>query len=48
VSIALVAFIGVVSGCVTLQMFSVDLPGESAILRAAEPLRIVNSYGLLP
>jgi hypothetical protein len=46
VSIALVAFIGVVSGCVTLQMFSVDLPGESAILRAAEPLRIVNSYGL--
>jgi lipase maturation factor 1 len=46
VSIALVAFIGVVSGCVTLQMFSVDLPGESAVLRLAEPLRIVNSYGL--
>jgi hypothetical protein len=46
VSIALVAFIGVVSGCVTLQMFSVDLPGESAVLRAVEPLRIVNSYGL--
>jgi hypothetical protein len=45
-SIALVAFIGVVSGCVTLQMFSVDLPGESAVLRLAEPLRIVNSYGL--
>jgi hypothetical protein len=46
VDIALVAFIGIVSGCVTLQMFSVDMPGESAVLRAAEPLRIVNSYGL--
>jgi hypothetical protein len=46
VSVALAAFIGVVSGCVTLQMFSVDLPGESAVLRAVEPLRIVNSYGL--
>jgi hypothetical protein len=46
VSIALAAFIGVVSGCVTLQIFSVDLPGESTVLRLAEPLRIVNSYGL--
>jgi lipase maturation factor 1 len=46
VSIALVAFIGIVSGCVTLQIFSVDVPGESAVLRAVEPLRIVNSYGL--
>jgi lipase maturation factor 1 len=46
VDIALVAFIGVVSGSVTLQIFNVDLPGQSAILRAAEPLRIVNSYGL--
>jgi hypothetical protein len=46
VDIALVAFIGIVSGCVTLQMFSVDMPGEGAVLRAAEPLRIVNSYGL--
>jgi hypothetical protein len=46
VSIALVAFIGIVSGCVTLQMFSLDVPGESAVLRAVEPLRIVNSYGL--
>ena len=46
VDIALVAFIGVVSGCVTLQIFSVDAPGESAVLRAVEPLRIVNSYGL--
>jgi hypothetical protein len=46
VSIALAAFIGIVSACVTLQIFSVDLPGESAILRAVEPLRIVNSYGL--
>jgi len=46
VSIALIAFIGIVSGCVTLQMFSVDIPGESALLRTVEPLRIVNSYGL--
>jgi hypothetical protein len=46
VSIALAAFIGVVSAFVTLQVFSVDLPGEAAVLRAAEPLRIVNSYGL--
>jgi hypothetical protein len=46
VSIALIAFIGIVSGCVTLQMFSVDIPGESAVLRTVEPLRIVNSYGL--
>jgi lipase maturation factor 1 len=46
VSITLAAFIGIVSGCITLQMFSVNLPGESAVLRAAEPLRIVNSYGL--
>jgi hypothetical protein len=46
VSVALAAFVGVVSGCITLRMFSVDLPGESAVLHAAEPLRIVNSYGL--
>jgi Lipase maturation factor len=46
VSVALAAFIGVVTGCVTLQIFSVELPGENAVLRAVEPLRIVNSYGL--
>ena len=47
VSIALAAFIGIVSGCLTLQLFSFRPPAvEAAILRWAEPLRIVNSYGL--
>jgi len=46
VSVALAFFLGVVSGYVTLQMFSLELPGEDAVLHAMEPWRIVNSYGL--
>ena len=47
VNVGLTAVIGILSGLVCLQLFSVPLPavGE-AILRAADPLRIVNSYGL--
>ena len=47
VSIALVAFIGVVSGLLCLELFSVELPPAGAeILHAVGPLRLVNSYGL--
>jgi hypothetical protein len=47
VSMALAAFIGVVSGLVCLELFSAPLPpGGAAILHAVAPLRIVNSYGL--
>ena len=46
ISIALAAFIGVVSGCLTLQLFSIRPPGAEALLRWVEPLRIVNTYGL--
>jgi hypothetical protein len=45
--IGLAAFIGVVSGMLCLDLFSVPLPpGGSEILHAVAPLRIVNSYGL--
>jgi hypothetical protein len=47
VSIALAIFIGVLSGLLCLELFSVDLPpGGSEILRVFAPLRLVNSYGL--
>jgi lipase maturation factor 1 len=47
VSIALVAFIGVTTGLLFLELFSVDLPpGGGEILRVVEPFRIVNTYGL--
>jgi hypothetical protein len=47
VTIGLTVVIGVLSGLTCLQLFSVPLPpGGEAILRAADPLRIVNSYGL--
>ena len=47
VSVALAAFIGVVSGLVCLELFSVGLPpGGAELLREVEPLRLVNSYGL--
>jgi hypothetical protein len=46
VSAALALFIGMVSGCLTLELFSMRSPGTAAILQWAEPLRIVNSYGL--
>jgi len=46
-SIGLAVFIGVVSGLLCLELFSVDLPpGGAQILHAVSPLRIVNSYGL--
>jgi hypothetical protein len=47
VSYPLAALIGALSGLVCLQLFSVPLPpAGDTILRAADPLRIVNSYGL--
>jgi lipase maturation factor 1 len=47
VSVALVAFIGVTSGLLFLELFGADLPpGGNAILHVTSPLRIVNSYGL--
>jgi hypothetical protein len=46
-SVLLAAFIGVVSGLLCLELFSVDLPpGGAEILHAVAPLRLVNSYGL--
>jgi hypothetical protein len=46
-SIALAAFIGVSSGLVMLQLFSVRLPpGGAQFQSLIEPLRIVNTYGL--
>ena len=47
VSVALAAFIGIVSLLLFLELFSVGLPpGGAAILHWTAPLRIVNSYGL--
>jgi len=47
VSVALVAFIGVTTGLLFLELFSVELPpGGGEILRVVEPFRIVNTYGL--
>ena len=47
VAIALTALIGVLSGLLCLQLFSLPLPpGGETVLRIAEPLRMVNSYGL--
>jgi len=47
VTVALAALIGVLSGLLCLQLFSVPLPaGGDTVLRIADPLRIVNSYGL--
>jgi lipase maturation factor 1 len=47
VAIALVAVIGVVSGLLCLQLFSLPLPpGAGAILQFADSWRLVNSYGL--
>jgi lipase maturation factor 1 len=47
VSAALVGFIGVTTGLLFLDLFTVNLPpGGGAILHAISPLRIVNSYGL--
>jgi hypothetical protein len=47
VSAALVTFIGIVSGLLCLELFSVGLPpGGAEILHFVDPLRLVNSYGL--
>jgi hypothetical protein len=47
VTIGLAVVIGVLSGLTCFQLFSLPLPpGSGAVLRAADPLRIVNSYGL--
>jgi hypothetical protein len=47
VTVGLAALIGVLSGLVCLQLFSAPLPpGGETVLRVADPLRIVNSYGL--
>jgi lipase maturation factor 1 len=47
VSAALAVFIGVVSGLLCLAQFSLPLPpGGGAVLHLAEPLHLVNSYGL--
>jgi hypothetical protein len=47
VTIAVAVVIGVLSGLSCLQLFSIPLPpGGETVLRTADPLRIVNSYGL--
>jgi lipase maturation factor 1 len=47
VSVALIAFIGVTSGLLVLDLFTVNLPpGGNAVLHTIAPLRIVNTYGL--
>ncbi len=46
VSRALIAFIGLVSACLILQLFSIQAPGVEAVLQWAAPLRVVNPYGL--
>jgi lipase maturation factor 1 len=46
VSMGLAGFIGVVSGLLFLELFSVSVPGGSEVLHLVAPLRIVNSYGL--
>lgn len=46
VSAALTAFIITISGCLTLELFSIKPPGADESLRWVEPFRLVNSYGL--
>jgi hypothetical protein len=47
ITIVLASVIGVLSGLLCLQLFSLPLPqGGEAILRIADSLRMVNSYGL--
>jgi hypothetical protein len=47
VTIGLAVLLGVLSGLTCLQLFSAPLPpGGETVLRMADPLRIVNSYGL--
>ena len=47
VTIPVASLVGLLSGLLFLQLFSIPLPpGGNTILRVAEPLRIVNTYGL--
>ncbi len=47
VTIGVTVVIGVLSSLICLQLFDAPMPpGGNAILRAADPFRIVNSYGL--
>ena len=47
VSIAVASLVGILSLLVCLQLFSVPLPASAeTLLQTADPLRIVNSYGL--
>ena len=47
ITIIVAALIGVLSGLLFLQLFSLPLPpGGETVLRIADPLRIVNPYGL--
>jgi hypothetical protein len=47
VSVALVCFVGIVSGLLSLELFGVELPpGGAAILHATARLDLVNYYGL--
>lgn len=46
VSALVAGFVGFVSACLLMQLFSVAPPAAEMLLRYVEPLRIVNSYGL--
>ena len=46
VSALLAGFVGFVSICLTLQLFSLSTPAMRTILGWVEPFRLVNSYGL--
>ncbi len=47
VSVALVCFVGIASGLLSLELFGVELPpGGAAILHATARLDLVNYYGL--
>jgi hypothetical protein len=47
VNVAVAGFVGIVSGLLCLQLFSVPLPpGGAAVLHFTEPFRLVNTYGL--
>ncbi|HJT88396.1 MAG TPA: lipase maturation factor family protein [Bryobacteraceae bacterium] len=47
VSVALAAFVGIVSGLLFLDLFTIGVPpGGAAVLHFTAPFRIVNSYGL--
>jgi hypothetical protein len=45
-SAALILFIGVTSGCLVLELFSIQPPGAEALMQWVAPFRVVNPYGL--